>query len=102
MQKNQVDIQLKETCQLTGAIWAIWLEHSSDWEILAFYKLNAQIRSTLMQYIKDGGSRGLVERSINWQTQPIAFNFAVERASRHQALRFPRPDDTKGDLSWGG
>ena len=52
MQRNQVDTQLKETCQLTGAIWAIWLEHSSDWEILAVYKLNAQVRSTLMHYIK--------------------------------------------------
>ena len=52
MQRNQVDIQLRETCQLTGAIWAIWLEHSIDWEILAAYKLNAQVRSTLMQYIK--------------------------------------------------
>ena len=49
--KNLMSIQLRETSQLTGACWAIWLEHSSEWEILAVHKLNAQNRSAIMGYI---------------------------------------------------
>jgi len=51
IQKNLMSVQLKETSQLTGACWAIWLEHSSEWEILAVHKLNAQNRSAIMGYI---------------------------------------------------
>jgi hypothetical protein len=35
MPQKLLDIQLKETSQLTGSYWAIWLEHAAEWEILA-------------------------------------------------------------------
>jgi len=64
MQRNQIDVQLKETTQLTGAIWAIWLEHSNDWEILSAYKLNAQGRSALLRYIKEPVVDGWVNGAL--------------------------------------
>jgi signal transduction histidine kinase len=53
-----MSIQLRETCQLTGACWAIWLERSSDWEILAEYKLNLKNRSAILQYIHTQAVKG--------------------------------------------
>jgi len=58
MQKNQMTIQLKETSQLTGACWAIWLEHTSEWEILAVHKLNALNRSAILHYIQTQAVEG--------------------------------------------
>lgn len=51
-------IQLKETSQLTGACWAIWLEHTSEWEILAVHKLNTLNRSAILQYIQTQAVEG--------------------------------------------
>ncbi len=65
MSKNQMDIQLKETSQLTGAYWAIWLEHTSDWEILASYKLKAQNRSVLMHLIQTTTVKGWVNGALS-------------------------------------
>jgi signal transduction histidine kinase len=53
-----MSIQLRETSQLTGACWAIWLERSSDWEILAVYKLNQKNRSAILQYIHTQAVKG--------------------------------------------
>ena len=50
--KNVMDIQLRETSQLTGACWSIWLEHIDKWEILAFHKLNSQNRTAILKYIQ--------------------------------------------------
>jgi len=47
-----MNIQLKETSQLTGACWAVWMELSSEWEILAIYKLNEKNRSAILHYIQ--------------------------------------------------
>ena len=58
MSNNQMSIQLKETSQLTGACWAIWLEHTSEWEILAVHKLNAQNRAAIMRYIQTQAVEG--------------------------------------------
>ena len=53
-----MNVQLKETSQLTGACWAIWLEHANKWEILAFYKINARNRSVIINYIHDHAVEG--------------------------------------------
>ena len=53
-----MSIQLRETSQLTGACWAIWLERTSDWEILAEYKLNLKNRSAILQYIQTQAVKG--------------------------------------------
>ena len=58
MPKNQMTLQLRETSQLTGACWAIWLEHTSEWEILAVHKLNAQNRSAILRYIQTQAVEG--------------------------------------------
>ena len=58
MPKNMMSIQLKETSQLTGACWAIWLEHTNEWEILAVHKLNAKNRSIILNYIQTGAVEG--------------------------------------------
>jgi signal transduction histidine kinase len=59
-----MDIQLKETSQLTGACWAIWLEHTTDWEILAFYKLNAKKRSAILHFIETESIDGWLNRAL--------------------------------------
>ena len=51
MSKKQIDLQLKETSQLTGARWAIWLDHTSEWEVLASYGVNTETRNKLMHFI---------------------------------------------------
>jgi signal transduction histidine kinase len=56
--KNQMSIQLKETSELTGACWAIWLERTSEWEFLAAYKLNIKNRSVILQYIQTQAVKG--------------------------------------------
>jgi len=35
MPKSLMDIQIKETGELTGAYWATWLECTNDWEAVA-------------------------------------------------------------------
>jgi two-component system, NtrC family, sensor kinase len=55
MPKNQMNLQLREASQLTGACWAIWLEHAIDWEILASYKLDKQQRERLLFYVQTTG-----------------------------------------------
>jgi signal transduction histidine kinase len=52
MTKSLLDLQLKETSQLTGAYWATWLEHPNDWEVLASYKINLQQRIDLLGYLQ--------------------------------------------------
>jgi GAF domain-containing protein len=52
MPKSLMDLQLKETSQLTGAYWATWLEHINDWEALASYKVNLQQRTSFLKYIQ--------------------------------------------------
>ena len=64
MAKNQMDIQLKETSQLTGANWAIWLEHTTDWEPLAFHKLSPQNRSAFLRYIRTAAINGWLNGAL--------------------------------------
>ena len=64
MPKSQMDIQLQETSQLTGAYWAIWLEHTTDWEILASYKLNAPSRQIILRYIQTAAVEGWIIRAL--------------------------------------
>ncbi len=52
MPKSLMDLQLKETGQLTGACWVAWLERINDWEALASYKINQQQRAVLLEYIQ--------------------------------------------------
>ncbi|MGD0879682.1 MAG: GAF domain-containing protein [Anaerolineales bacterium] len=59
-----MSIQLRETSQLTGAYWAIWLERSSDWEFLAEYKLNLKNRTTILQYIHIQAVKGWLNGAI--------------------------------------
>ncbi len=62
--KNLMDVQLKETCQLTGACWAIWLEHSTEWETVASYKLNAKNRSVIFRYINTDAIDGWLKGAL--------------------------------------
>ncbi len=52
-----MDIQLSETAQLTGAGWAVWLEHSDDWKVLSTYKLNAQYCAAILKYIQQPATK---------------------------------------------
>jgi putative methionine-R-sulfoxide reductase with GAF domain len=52
MPKSLLDLQLKETNQLTGAYWATWLERTNDWEVLASYETNLQQRAVLLMCIQ--------------------------------------------------
>jgi two-component system, NtrC family, sensor kinase len=62
--KNLLEIQLKETSLLTGASWAIWLEHTTDWETLAFHKLNIKNRSVILRYIQTSAVDGWLSGAL--------------------------------------
>jgi signal transduction histidine kinase len=52
MPRNLMEIRLKETSQLTDALWAAWLESDSDgWEIRAGYKINRQQSKALLEFL---------------------------------------------------
>jgi signal transduction histidine kinase len=51
MSKSLLDLQLKENSKVTGACWAVWLQSTNDWAVLASYKLNLQQRAALLKYI---------------------------------------------------
>lgn len=59
-----MDLQLKETSQLTGAIWSVWLECTADWELLASYKLNARQRTLLMGLLAQPTVRGWLNGAL--------------------------------------
>ena len=52
MPKSQMNIQLKEMGQLTGVCWAAWLERTSEWELLAAYKVNHPQQTILMKFVQ--------------------------------------------------
>ncbi len=51
MPKSQMDIQLREAGQLTGADWAACMEYSNEWELLGSYKMGLNQRSELQKLI---------------------------------------------------
>lgn len=65
--KSQMDTQLKETSQLTGVAWAVWLERSSDWEFLSVYNLNTRQRASLLKHIRQAGVRGWLSGALAGQ-----------------------------------
>jgi signal transduction histidine kinase len=65
MPTNSLEKQLKETSQLTGAGYAVWLEHNVGWEILASYKINVKSRTTLLDYIKKADAEGTFDWSFS-------------------------------------
>jgi signal transduction histidine kinase len=64
MPKSLMDLQLKETSQLTGAYWATWLEHTNDWEVLASYKINVQQRAVLLKYIQQPPLKAWLNKTL--------------------------------------
>lgn len=52
MPKGPLDIQLRETCQLTGADWAAWLERDDGWVVRAAYRLERPKREALLEYLQ--------------------------------------------------
>jgi len=57
-------IQLREAAQLTGVTWAVWLEHAADWEILATYKLNTQIRAAILDCVRQSNVEGWLNSAL--------------------------------------
>lgn len=51
MPKNTLEVQLSETCQLTGAEWAVWLERDKEWGLRASYRLDGRRRAALLAYL---------------------------------------------------
>jgi Signal transduction histidine kinase regulating C4-dicarboxylate transport system len=51
MQKSLMDLQLMDAVQLTGVYWAVWLERSKSWELLAAYKINLKQRKEILQQL---------------------------------------------------
>jgi signal transduction histidine kinase len=65
MPTNSLEKQLKETSQLTGAGYAVWLEHNVGWEILASYKINIKSRKSILDYIKKADAEGTFDWSFS-------------------------------------
>ncbi len=68
-------IQLKETSQLTGALWAAWLEFSSNrWNLRAAYKINRQQSKSLFDYLSDSAVKSWLNGAIagrHYRARPI-------------------------------
>ncbi|MBN2387719.1 MAG: GAF domain-containing protein [Anaerolineales bacterium] len=53
MPGNLLEVQLKETCQLTDACWAAWIERAgTDWVVLAAHKLTQDRQVALKEYLQ--------------------------------------------------
>ena len=59
-----MDLQLRETSQLTGADWAVWLERGDDWEMLASYKLGVKQREAVLAYARQKAVRGWLNGAL--------------------------------------
>ncbi len=49
---KQIYVQLKDTSQLTGACWAVWIERTTKWEVLSSFELNAQNLLIVMELLQ--------------------------------------------------
>ena len=59
-----IDTQLREIAQLTGASWAVWLEHTGEWNIIAAYKLNRKYRVAITEYLQRSAMRGWLNGAL--------------------------------------
>lgn len=64
MQNNQMNLQLKESGQLTEAAWATWLECSIDWELVGSYNINPKQRNLLMKFLLQPGIKAWLNGAL--------------------------------------
>ncbi|MBI4730753.1 MAG: GAF domain-containing protein, partial [Chloroflexi bacterium] len=64
MSKSSLDVQLKETCQLTGANWAAWLERDDGWVVRAGHRLDNRKRTKLLEYLHQAPVMGWVNGAL--------------------------------------
>jgi len=64
MEKRQLNLQLKEAGELTGAAWAAWLERSNDWEMLGNFKINLKQRNMILEYIRQPGLKSWLDGAL--------------------------------------
>jgi signal transduction histidine kinase len=97
MTKSLLDLQLRETCQLTGGVWAVWLEHADGWEIFASYRVTKKQRTELEYFLKlpavktwlNGALTGDRVRSGRFKKEPEAFGkriFAFPNQVTHRII----------------
>ncbi|HEX7621358.1 MAG TPA: ATP-binding protein [Anaerolineales bacterium] len=65
MRNSQMDLLLKETGQLTGASWAIWLERSNNWEVLSSYKVNLKQHEFILKFILQPPIKSWLNRALS-------------------------------------
>jgi signal transduction histidine kinase len=87
MSVTTTELQLKETCALTGARWAAWLAQDAlDWQVCAAYDLPRE----LLAYIHSGVVR-------DWLAGALTSGRGRQRAITHEGLNcrklyiFPAP-----------
>ncbi len=71
---TSTEIQLSETCRLTGANWAAWLTRPNEWEFLAVCKLTEKQRAAAMKYLGQNALAGWLNETL------------VSKRSRSRAL----------------
>ncbi len=64
MPKSTLEVQLSETCQLTGAEWAVWLERDKEWGVRASYRLEGRRRTALLAYLELAPVSGWINGSL--------------------------------------
>ncbi len=84
MQKNILDIQLKDAGQLTGINWAAWLESTENWKLLGSYKFTQKQYKELLKLIGRSEIRtwinnALASKSIHSRTVPKGTSLAGQR-----------------------
>ncbi len=78
MPKSALEVQLSETCQLTGAEWAAWLELGRGWEVRAAHRLTARRRGALIAFLESAPISG-------WLNGALAANRSRSRKIPPQA-----------------
>jgi signal transduction histidine kinase len=68
MEVSQMNFQLKEAGQFTGAAWAIWLERSGEWEPICFYKISLKQRSIVLNLVKNPAMERWLEGILKGKT----------------------------------
>jgi signal transduction histidine kinase len=84
MPMTLMDNQLKETSQLTGASWAVWLEGGNVWEVLASYKINLKQRELFLKWLQQPAMKSwlngaLIGRRNRSRPVPRATNLPVQK-----------------------
>ena len=90
---NRFGAQLKQTCRLTGASWAVWLEHTeTGWEFGLRHALTSGRERSLWHFLGDGRTASWLAGAYSGGRMRIRqTGIAAEALGCLQVYVFPNP-----------